>query len=402
MVDSFGAVLRQLREDRGWSLTQLADRVFCSKSLISYVENNVRRPTVKLAADLDQALGSIPVLSTLFALEEGDDDVRRRALLNTFTAAAGLGAFGTLTALADSLRLDMMEVADVHEDWDAVLNGYRQRLVLEPSAEFGDELLAKMATARQLIAQTPDKREIMSASAQLAMIYGIWSGYNNALNTGLNYYGTANAFAERSGDTSTQLWVLARTASAGPYQGLSGRATQNYIDKALALAGDKPSTGALEAYAAQVHLAALQGDLAGGRAAVLKMRRIAEKLPAIEGAGPIQRVASFHAYLEGKLGNMTDADRAIRSAAPDLKHLPQWMVEAQIYFALAVARHGHYSQAVDYALKSAQSMRYSVRVLRLAVDDVVSAVPPGYDYEPLDELRRHGTSGPKPWELIRT
>jgi transcriptional regulator with XRE-family HTH domain len=402
VLDSFGSALRQLRLDRGWSQEQLAARINYSKPLVGFVENG-RLPTSEFAAACDRAFGTRPVLSTLCGLGEGDEDVRRRALLTGLSAAMGVGALASYTALADVMRLDLMEVAGVQEDWDTVLADYRHRLVVAPSAQFGDELLAKMMTTRQIMAERGTDSEIVRASAHLSMIYGLWMGYNGNVNTGLNYFRTANLLAERSGDADTQVWVLARTASAGPYQGLDGTTTQRFIDKALHLSGEQPSAATVEVYAAQVHLAALSDNLAAGREAVRQMWRLADRMPATAaGAGPAQRAASFNAYLEGRLGSIPDADKALRDADLSLRHLPLWHIEARLYHAYALARHGHYEQGLASAVEAARSLRYSSRVVRLAVDDMLRLLPPGYTSDMTDALRVHGTTGPKPWELITT
>lgn len=402
MVDSFGEALRQLRQDRGWSLAQLARHLSWSKPLVGAVETGRAHPSVEFAIKCDQVFGSTPIMATLCGLSGEDHDMNRRALLGGFSAAVGIGAISSYAALADVIRMDMQEAAGVQEDWDAVIAGYQHRLVTEPSSTFGDELLASMLSARQMMTERRDP-DALKASAYLSMIYGIWMGYNGSIGTGQNFYRTAAVLGERSGDPDTHVWVLARTASAGPYQGLARSQTQDKIDQALALAGDKASAGALEAHAASVHLAALTGDLKGGRESVRRMWDIAHRLPSSPtGAGPEQRTVSFSAYLEGKLGSIMDSANAMEKADQSLLHLPQWHSEARLYYALCIVRHGHFEQGLRIALDAARSLRYSVRVIQLGVDDVLMALPLDYRSDLAEELNRHGTTGPKPWELITT
>lgn len=54
----FGAVLREWREKRGVSQKALADQVFQSRSLISFIEAARRRPAPELVLQLDQVLGA--------------------------------------------------------------------------------------------------------------------------------------------------------------------------------------------------------------------------------------------------------------------------------------------------------------------------------------------------------
>lgn len=399
MVDSFGDALRQLRQDRGWSLGQLAREMAWSKSGVGMFETGERRASLEFAKVCDQVFGTAPFFTTLCGVDGEDMDMRRRALLGAFTVAAGVGATTSLGALSEVIRINMQEAADVPEDWDAVITDYQQRLVNEPSAVFGDQLLVSMLVARQLMSERRDP-EAIRASAHLGLLYGIWMGYNGSLNTGRNYYQTAAALAERSDDVDTQVYVLARAASGGPYQGLSIATTQRIVDKALALAGDRASTGALEAHAAQVHLAALCGNLDGGRAAVNQMWELANRLPpTTDGPGPAQRTASFAAYLEGRLGGMADAEKTRRQADMVLAEVPQWHADAKLYYARAMVRHGDHEGGLGYALQTVQALQFPHRVLRLGVDDVMQALPLGYRSDLADALRPLGTTGPKPWEL---
>lgn len=398
MVDSFGAALRQLREERGWSLAQLATRIAYSKQLVGMVETGSRRPSAQFAVACDAAFGTAPILVTVCLLDGEEDDVRRRALLAGFTAAVGVGAVTPYRALAEVIRRDLEEAAGVAQDWDTKIASFQRRLVVEPSAVFGDELLAAMLLARQQMTERRDP-DALRASAHLGLLYGLWMGNLGNVRTGHNYYQTAQRLAQRSQDRATQVYVLARTAAGGPYQGLSGAVTQEKIAAALELAGTSTSAGVLEAHAASVQLAALSGDLVGGRAAIARMRRTADLLPVQDDPGPAQRTSSFAAYLEGRLGSLGDAERAWRRAQVDLSGLPQWLAEAELYYAMALVRHGDVRGGIQTALSAAKSLKYSVRVIRLGVDDVLTALPTGYRDDAVDELSTHGTTGPKPWEL---
>lgn len=399
MVDSFGEALRQLREERGLSLAQLAKRVAWSKSLVGLIETGVRRASAEFAQACDLALDSAPILTTLCGLDGEENSMRRRALMGGLATALGLGALGSFQAIAEAIRQDLEEAADVPQDWDAKVVAFRRRFVTDPSAVFGDELLASMLLARQQVSERQDP-DALRASANLALLYGLWMGNLGNMRTGLNFFRTAHSLALRSGDQPTQIYVMARTASAGPYQGLSRVVTEENIDGALALAGSRPSAGVLEAHAAAVHLAALSGDLAGGRDAVDRMWRVADALDVPDGPGPAQRAALFSGYLEGRLGSLRDAERAWGRAQEQLAGLPQWLIDAKMYYALALVRHGDPRSGVQTALTAAQDLRYSNRVIRLGVDDVLGALPAGYRDDAVDELAAHGTTGPKPWELV--
>ncbi|BAG19773.1 MULTISPECIES: helix-turn-helix domain-containing protein [Streptomyces] len=55
---AFGALLRSLRDERGWTQDELGDRIRCSGAHISAVETGRRSPTDAFAASADRALGT--------------------------------------------------------------------------------------------------------------------------------------------------------------------------------------------------------------------------------------------------------------------------------------------------------------------------------------------------------
>ncbi|MFB7228322.1 helix-turn-helix domain-containing protein [Streptomyces fimicarius] len=55
---AFGALLRSLRDERGWTQDELGTRMGCSGAHISAVETGRRSPTLRFAASADRALGT--------------------------------------------------------------------------------------------------------------------------------------------------------------------------------------------------------------------------------------------------------------------------------------------------------------------------------------------------------
>ena len=53
----FGKRLRQLREERGWSQEEFADRAGLHRTYVSAVERGVRNPTLSVLERLARALG---------------------------------------------------------------------------------------------------------------------------------------------------------------------------------------------------------------------------------------------------------------------------------------------------------------------------------------------------------
>lgn len=54
----FGKRLRQLREERGWSQEEFADRAGLHRTYVSAVERGVRNPTLSVLERIAKALGA--------------------------------------------------------------------------------------------------------------------------------------------------------------------------------------------------------------------------------------------------------------------------------------------------------------------------------------------------------
>lgn len=89
----FGQRLRTLRDERGWTQDELAQRAGCSGTHISAVETGRRPPTLRFARNIDRALGT----GDLF--ERQSRAVRHTALIE------GFPEYVTLEGRASEIRL---------------------------------------------------------------------------------------------------------------------------------------------------------------------------------------------------------------------------------------------------------------------------------------------------------
>jgi len=383
-----GNALRTARKLAGLSMADIGPYARCSVPHLSFVERGERPATPYVINGYEQALGhkisvTGPDGSTLTV-----EDMRRRALLGTVGAAA-IAAVIPTPALAATLSYGDTV------DWDALIADFDRRLVNNPTAELGDELLSVLTTTATHVTRTGDT-DATRAAGQLSLLYGLWLGNNGSLQLAHHWYTEANQYAATSGDRKGQTYIQARVASRGPYDGYTAAATRTRIDAALTMAGDRPSLAALEARAAAVHLAALTGDITGGRAAVNAMWRIAAQLSEERATA---RAASFHAYLEGRTGTPDDAERAYGEVEDILRTRPAWLREARIYHAHALVRAGQVRDGIDQALDASSDLPYT-RHFALAVADVVAVIPPTYRGDNALALADHAPSGPKPWTLL--
>lgn len=397
MAETFGEVLRSLRDAAGMSLSALAARTHYSKSVLAYVETGQRTPYPDLVAACDEALGTAPLLGVLRDMDEQGDSVKRRALLTGLTGAASVAGLVGVGALADIVRHGLLDAANEGDDWDAVVGDYTRRLVTDPSPVYGQALLAQLMVARQqLVDQASADR--LRAVAQLGQLYGLWLGNQGNVPTARGWYRTAATLAGRSGDSATHAYVVARAASRGIYEGYTVAETIDSADHALALS-PKPSTGAVEAYSALVHVHALTGNLTEGRKAVAGMAAAAEHLPE-QVAGPVQRTVSFRNYLECRVGPVKAATLAHDAALTSLRSVPVWLADAKVYYGMALVRSGDTAGGISYALTAVKGLSHNVRVVAVGVSDLLGALPGGYRSDEADELAGYAAAGPGPWETI--
>ena len=398
MADTIGEVLHSLREAAGMSLRGLADRVHYSKALLGHVETGTRQPTPDLAAACDQVLGTTPLLTVLIALDGEDQAMRRRALLTTLTAATGVAGVAGAAAVADLIRHGLLTAAGEVEDWGAVVGDYSRRLVVDPSPAYGASLLGQVMIVKQQIVDRGATPERLRAAALLGQLYGLWRGNRDDIPAAHGWYRTAAVLADRSGDTASRVFVRARTASRGIFEGYTLEETSAKAREALAIS-DRPSLGALEAHSALVHVHALACDLPGGRRALGGMVDVAEQMPSLGPDGPVARTVSFQHYLECRIGQPAAADRVWAEAEPILRPVPVWWREAQVYYGLALVRRGDVDDGIGYALAAVEAMPTGVRTVGVAVSDLLRAVPAGYRSGERDRLR--GYAAPEcPWETL--
>lgn len=403
MAETFGQVLRSIREAAGLSLASLAKRTNYHKSEIGFVETGRRRPSVDLATACDRALGTSPLLSTVVEMDEGQGDkMRRRALLATITMAVGVSGIDGVSALANVIRHGLLDVADAVEDWDAVVDDFTRRRVTDPSADYGNALLAQLIVARQQNIDLGATTDRLRAVAQLGQLYGLWLGDRGDVASARGWYRSASMVADRSGDSLTQIFVRGSALSRGTYEGCSARETIEGVEAALNISR-KPCLGALEAYSALVHVHGLTEDLRSGRVAVDSMQQVIDHLPdseARKAAGPVERTAAFRNYLECRAGSRRDADRAFSEADLVLRPVPVWHADAKACYSRALVKDGDIADGVSLVLDAAKGFGQDIRIISLGVRDLLSVMPKGYRSDQLDELKMYAAAGPMPWETI--
>jgi hypothetical protein len=312
--------------------------------------------------------------------------------------AATIGAISGAGGLAELVRSGLLEAAGVQSDWDERVADYRHRLTVDGSTSFGQALSAQLMVVRQRLQDEPDSPELLRAAAGLGSVFGLWLGNTGKLAAAHGWYLTANHLAHKSGDRMLTSYIVGRSASRGIYEGWTVARTTADAERALDLASGKPCAGALEAYAALVHVHALTGDAKAGREAARAMSGVAD---AMDDEGAHARALFLASFGEARYGSADSASEAYQLAQPALAPHPLWATEATVYLGRAMVASGAVHEGARTALAAVTPLQDAVRVVGVAVRDVVTSAPKGARSAVLDELRAYADPAPGPWETLR-
>ncbi len=388
-MDIDGSILRLAREAAGVLVIEMAERTGLSQGQISNVEGGRRRLTTKVVDAYTQVLG---------------DTVNRRAVMTLVGAAAA----GATTMNLDELTAWIRRGFEQHRDgtdWQAVVANFETEFPHLPP-KLGDGLVAHLMMIQQTIDQRGGTPDLFRAASSLARLWGLWVGNAGNLPLAKLWYGTATELADRAGDRHLSAYIAATEANRGPYERYTIAATLANAQRALAIdGGPRPST--VEAHGALVHVHALTGNLEAGRTAVAAMRRAAEGIDGPVGDRMVLRALLFGTYLESRIGPRETAERAFAAADAGLQAVNPWWTEAGVYLARNRVTHGDPLGGVRQALGIVEDYRTGegetpVRVLGLAVRDLIDAVPPAWASDPdVVELGRYASKEPGPWKTMR-
>jgi transcriptional regulator with XRE-family HTH domain len=396
MERTTGQALRSLRQALGLSQAELASRAYTTQPAIANVEADRRRLTPELAEACDRVLGSTPLLATLAAT--GGNEMRRRALLLHLGEAASVGAISGPGGLAELVRSGLLDAAGVQADWDERVADYRHRLTVDGSASFGRALSAQLMVVRQRLTDGGPNVDLLRAAAGLGNVFGLWLGNTGSLSAAHGWYITANELAEQSGDRLLTSFVVGRSASRAVYEGWTVHRTVEQAARALSLSRGESCSGALEAYAALVHVYALTGEAKDGRAAAREMLAVADDMD-----DPAARARALFcaAFAEARYGNPDSATEAYQLARPALAPHPLWAAEAKVYLGRSLVAAGAVQEGAGVALGAVAPLQGAIRVVGVAVRDTVTSAPEGVRSDELNELRKYADPAPGPWETLR-
>jgi transcriptional regulator with XRE-family HTH domain len=341
-----GDLIRELRSAVGWSQSRLADELgrvsghpTVTRECVSRWEHGRRAPGPFWLRHLATAL-QIP----LTILEQAERMERRVFLTD-------LGA----TALASLAASDLIEqgfaaalrAKPTAETWQGKLTAYGRDYMTMGAGEIRQRLAADLVVLQQL-----DAPALWGAAARLMTLYGkTFPGTDGAKAAG--WYRVAAVAADRSGDSTTRVWVRGRAAIALGYEGAALPMARLCAAQALAI-DDRPSLGRLNALMGLAHAAAIQGDRDAALDLLGQARRVFDVVASADGeasdyAVPWWRMNVFTSLLGARLGDERIALRAHAAASAALPpSLPRFRTHLELHRGLMLARAGDYDSGVAY------------------------------------------------------
>lgn len=340
-----GALLRELREARGWSCGRLADAVNDAFGTAFDRQDVARweRPGGAPGAFHLRCLSA--VLDVPLSVLEGD--VKRRTFISDVaaTAIAPIVASDLLSA-GFAARLDGGPPVD---EWEARLATYGTEYMKLGAADIQRRLAGELVVVQQQL----ENPRLWSVSSRMMTLYAkTFPGSDGS--KAVSWYRMAAAAADQSGDESARVWVRGRAAIALGYEGASLGVADVLADEAMGISGGKPSLGLLNAVMGKAHAAAIRGDTKAARILAERGRRIFDRTGSYDQtsdyAVPYWRMNVFLSLLLARLGDEKGAVEAQDAARRELPAtLPRFATHLEMHRGLMMARAGDRAGGAAYA-----------------------------------------------------
>lgn len=319
----------------------------------------------------------------------GDEDVRRRALLELM-AALGAGAAvplstvdAALAALEDSLGRSVAEL-DV-PGWQNTAWEYSQTIWVQPVGTLIRDLAADimaLGAALQREGRPHIRQELLRVSAQLATYMAQELSDLGRLRDARRSLQAAARAADESGDRDLSTWVRSYHASRALWEDRPVQVVSGLLDDALGHASGAPTAGLAKALAIRAQLLAVQGDAAGAEKTLHDLRRVFGDLPDHVTRDQI----SPHGYSEGALWEaesfsyamLGDTKRAVSANEQALSLMPEERsgsrTNINLMRALALVRDRDVTEGLTHAANAMRGMPTSTSRRRIA-GEILRALP---------------------------
>ncbi|MGW5052753.1 helix-turn-helix domain-containing protein [Actinokineospora sp. NPDC004072] len=210
MVESFGALLRELRAAAGMSMGELAKRVNYSKSYLSKIENDLKPPNETMARLCDGALDAGGRLIDAARSARPEPTVDRRQVLAAGTVL-GIALAGGPRPAPDERVIAGMRTTFEH--LRALGAETSPAVVLEP-------LVAQVRTVHGLAAENPEpiRSRLLLLAARIAEYTGWMSQEAGDERAALWWTRHAATLAGAGGDREVECYAFVREAGLALYR----------------------------------------------------------------------------------------------------------------------------------------------------------------------------------------
>ncbi|WP_329174572.1 helix-turn-helix domain-containing protein [Streptomyces sp. NBC_01477] len=365
-----GTLIKELRRARGWSQGRLASEVndaFGTGLGREYVSRWERCSVVPGPYYL-RCLSA--VLDVPLSVLEGE--VKRRTFISDVAA----------TAIAPVVASDLLSAgfaarlrgSPTIEAWEETLGTYGTDYMSMGAADIQRRVSGELV----LVQQQLDEPMLWSVASRLMTLYAkTFPGSDGS--KAVAWYRTAAEAADQSGDRQARVWVRGRAAIALGYEGASLGVADALADQAIAISGDQPSLGLLNAVMGKAHAAAIRGDRKTALALATQGRRIFDTVGSYEQtsdyAVPWWRMNVFLSLLLARLGDEKGAVEAQESARLELPvTLPRFATHLELHRGLMLARAGDKAGGASYAQAAMDALppeKHSL-TLRMLMDEITA------------------------------
>ncbi|WP_327067395.1 helix-turn-helix domain-containing protein [Kitasatospora sp. NBC_01250] len=238
---SVGALIRALREARGWSQGRLASAL-CEAS----TRPTLTREEISRWENGKRSVGPfwLAHLARTFALP-----------VEVFEAA-GVGRPSPIGEVARQGLVAALDGRASVDDWQEVTDDYGRAFMTLPAREIEPQLAGDLLLLRRALA---DSQCLWESVARLSVVMGMAVASLNGPAASARWYRTAVKAADRSGGLALREWTRGQGALALVYEGAEPSSLIAVTTKALALS-QRPSMGRLCALLAQAHCYARLGE----------------------------------------------------------------------------------------------------------------------------------------------
>ncbi|MGI5186146.1 helix-turn-helix domain-containing protein [Dactylosporangium sp. CA-152071] len=325
---TFGARLRQCREQQGLSQAQLAAKLFVSADLVAKVEKAQRRPSQRFVESCDMVLGAGGALARFLPELVGDgertrqapppdnvegvDDMRRRAVLQAMAALA-------VSSPGSSHRVPEPQVGRLEDGADALRRLYHECTSPRDLLALVRSHLDATADVLRQLPSGPLRQRTLSNRSEVSTLAGRLAFFDlHSDNQARGYFGLAHEAALQAENDALAAAALGHLAFVPAREG-NVAASMDYLSGAARHAAASGVT------TLQSWVTAIESELVTAVAPTLALQALerATDLIAQPNQAPVpvwldyysaDRLAGFHGYTLLQLGRGGDA-RAVLTAA---------------------------------------------------------------------------------------